>query len=120
MYIETQYILDQFNINFIEKMSGPIILYGTGLNTQRLLERADNDRIMGLMDDKKTGQVLWGKKVLAYEEVAEIKDVIIVIIARNAVINVIYRRIESFCKENKISVYDIQGKNLICIEFLCT
>lgn len=112
MYIETQYILDQFTTNFIENMSGPIIIYGTGLNTQRLLEKINDDRIVGLMDDKKTGQVLWGKKVLSYEEVAKIKDVIIVIIARNAVINVIYRRIESFCKENEIPVFNIHGKDL--------
>ena len=112
MYIETQYILDQFTTNFIENMSGPIIIYGTGLNTQRLLERINDDRIVGLMDDKKTGQVLWGKKVLSYEEVSKIENVIIVIIARNAVINVIYRRIESFCKENKIPVFNIHGKDL--------
>ncbi len=112
MYIEEKYIYDQFRNNFLDSKTNPIILYGTGLNTQKLVEKIDGNRIAGLMDEKKTGQVLWGYKVLSYSEAAQINNCIIVIIARNAVINVIYRRIEKFCQENDIPVYDIQGKNL--------
>lgn len=112
MYIEENYIVDQFINNFLNKNSHPIIIYGTGLNTQRLLERVTDGRIVGLMDAKRTGEILWGYRVLSYQEVAGIKNCIIVVIARNAVINVIYRRIEGFCKEHDISVYDIQGHDL--------
>lgn len=112
MYIEEKYIYDQFRNNFLDSKTNPIILYGTGLNTQRLVEKIGGNRIAGLMDEKKTGQMLWGYKVLSYSEAAQINDCIIVIIARNAVINVIYRRIEKFCQENGIPVYDIQGRHL--------
>lgn len=112
MYIEENYISEQFTNNFLNKAYPSIIIYGTGLNTQRLLEKVEDKRIVGLMDAKKTGEVLWGYKVLSYEEVAAIDNCIIVVIARNAVINVIYRRIEAFCKENNIHVYDIQGQDL--------
>ena len=112
MYIEENYIKDQFTQNFLNKDFPSIILYGTGLNTKRLLENVIDTRIAGLMDAKRTGEVLWGYKVLSYEEAAQMKDCVIIVIARNAVINVIYRRIESFCKENGIRVYNIQGEEL--------
>lgn len=112
MYIEEDYVKKQFVNNFLEKGYESIVIYGTGLNTQRLLENVNDSRIVGLMDEKRTGEILWGYKVLSYQEVSQIKDCSIVIIARNAVINVIYRRIEKFCQENNINVYDIHGENL--------
>ncbi len=112
MYIEDQYIQQQFKTNFLERTSYNIVIYGVGVHTERLLENIVTDRIVGLMDAKQTGEVLFGKKVLSYEEVSELHNVIIVVIARNAVINVIYRRIEEFVKENGIKVYDVNGNVL--------
>lgn len=116
MYVEEQYIREEFNKNFILGIPGNIVIYGTGIHTQKLLKAVKTDRIVGLMDIQKTGEVILGKKVLSYEEVARIKDVYIVIIARNAVINIIYRRIKEFVSKNGIDVYDINGSNL-CREF---
>lgn len=112
MYMEDQYIYEQFMTNFIHSHSENIIIYGTGIHTQRLLEQVQSPRIAGLMDAKRTGEILWGYKVLSYEEAAAIGQVLIVILARNAVINVIYRRIEQFCSEHDIPVFDINGNNL--------
>lgn len=115
LYIEEEYIREQFISNFLNKRHGNIIIYGTGIHTQRLLEKVRDPKIIGLMDNKKTGKQLWGYGVLSYEEVAkfaDLNDISIVIIARNAVITVIYRRIEAFCKEHHIEVYDINGNNL--------
>lgn len=117
MYIEDQYIYEQFRDNFIENFSGKIIIYGTGLYTQRLLEKLPLGCVSGLMDAKRTGENLWGYKVLSYEEVAALGDVSIVVIARNAVIHVIYRRIESFCQQNGIKVYDVNGNELGNMDF---
>lgn len=111
-YIEEEYIREQFVSNFLDKCSGNIVIYGTGIHTQRLLEKICTSRLKGLMDAKKTGSFLWGYPVLSEEEVAAIENVFIVIIARNAVINIIYRRIEKFCKKNHIDVYDLNGNNL--------
>lgn len=112
MYIEDEYIQEQFNKNFLNASSNHIVIYGVGAHTQSLLENISTDRIVGLMDAKKTGETLWGKRVLSYKEVAQIPNVIIVIIARNAVINVIYRRIEKFTKDNNIKVFDVNGNEL--------
>lgn len=115
MYVEDDYIKEQFIKNFIQSSSKNIVIYGVGVHTQRLLENIYDDRIVGLMDAKTTGETMWGKKVLSYDEVAAIPDVTIVILARNAVINVIYRRIEKFVKQNGISVYDINGNDLCAV-----
>lgn len=115
MYIEEEYIYNQFVQNFIQDKSVPIVLYGTGLNTQKLLARLPKDsrnRVAGLMDAKRTGEELWGSRVLSYDEVAVIDNCIIVIIARNAVIHVIYDRIKEFCREHNIAVYDVNGNKL--------
>ena len=112
LYIEDQYIYEQFMTNFIHSHSENIIIYGTGIHTRRLLEQVQNPRIVGLMDAKRTGEILWGYKVLSYEEAVAIEQVLIMILARNAVINVIYRRIERFCREYDIPVFDINGNNL--------
>lgn len=115
MYIEEEYIYNQFVQNFIQDKSIPIVLYGTGLNTHKLLVRLSKEsrsRVAGLMDAKRTGEELWGSRVLSYDEVAEIENCIIVIIARNAVIHVIYDRIKEFCRENGIDVYDVNGNKM--------
>ena len=110
MYIEDRYIQEQFKINFLgHKCNKNIVIYGTGIHTQRLLEAVNDNCIVGLMDAKRTGEVLWGKCVLSETEVAELENPCIIILARQAVIYVIYRRIMSFVQQNRIPVYDING-----------
>lgn len=110
MYIEDKYIQEQFKINFLsDKNNRNIVIYGTGIHTQRLLEVVNDNCIAGLMDAKRTGEVLWGKSVLSETEVAKLENPCIVILARQAVIYVIYRRIMSFVQQNRIPVYDING-----------
>lgn len=113
MYAEDQYIQEQFYQNFIKQRPGNIVIYGTGLYTKKLLENINSDRIVGLMDAAKTGETIYGKRVLSYEEVTAVSDVYIVIIARNSVINVIYRRIQDFVTQNNIFVYNVSGKQLL-------
>lgn len=113
MYIEDQYIQDQFRKNFINRRAGNIVIYGTGIHTQRLLENISDTRIVGLMDAKKTGEFLWNKKVLSYDEVAKLENVCIVIVARNSVIHIIFRRIEKFVMKHEIPVFDINGNQLL-------
>lgn len=109
---EDEYIVKQFKSIFIENCNHPIVIYGTGIRTENLLCHIDKDRIIGLMDPKHTGEVMFGKRVFDYDEVAQIPDVIIVIIARNSVIHVIYRRIRDFTEKNGIGVYDVNGMEL--------
>lgn len=112
MHPEDEYIKKQFEEIFLAEMDNPIVLYGIGVRTENLLNNVCTSRIIGLMDSKHTGEYMFGKKVLDYNEVKEIPDVIIVIIARNSVIGVIYRRIVEFVNSNKIKVFDVNGNNL--------
>ena len=109
MNSEDQYIYEQFQKNFIKDSIKNIVIYGTGIHTQILLENLAENTVAGLMDAKRTGEVLWNHKVLSYEEVAGLSSPVIVIVARNAVINVIYRRIADFAAQNHIPVYSING-----------
>lgn len=112
MYIEDQYIQEQFRKNFLDGSARSIIIYGTGIHTEKLLQNISDQRIAGLMDVRRTGETLWGKRVLSYEEAAKVSNACIVIIARNAVIHVIYQRIEGFVKKHAIPVFDINGNLL--------
>lgn len=113
MNMEDQYIQESFYKNFIEMDCRKIVIYGTGIHTKRLLENIKTNRIVGLMDAAKTGEVMYGKRVLSDQETAAIPGVIIVIVARNSVIHVIYRRIQEFVTKNGIPVYDINGRQFV-------
>lgn len=112
MYNEEQYIYETFKENFIKNKKGNVVLYGTGIHTAKLLQKLRKGQVKGIMDVKRTGETLFGYQVLACEEVRKISDVCIVIIARDAVLHTVYGRIEDFCKESSIPVYDIHGKPL--------
>lgn len=113
MKTEDQYIQERFYENFIEMDFQKIVIYGTGIHTKRLLENIKTNQIVGLMDAAKTGEVMYGKRVLSEQETAVISGAIIVIVARSSVIYVIYRRIQEFVTKNGIPVYDINGRQLV-------
>lgn len=112
MYDEAEYIYQQFQINFAQQKDKPLILYGIGNNTGKLLPKLMDYNIVGLMDGKRKDGIIWGKKILDYDEVKKLGVKGIIIIARPAVIGVIYHRISEFCKENHVIVYDVNGRDL--------
>ena len=112
MYDEAEYIFREFEKHFSGKKEEPLVLYGTGNRTGELLERLRGYHIAGLMDGKKKEGTVFGKQVLDYREVLELQVKTIIVIARPAVMGVIYHRIEGFCKENGITVYDVKGNDL--------
>lgn len=112
MYDEANYIYQEFQKNFGGKKEEPLVLYGIGKRTGELLDRLSGYRIPGLMDGKKKEGSVWGKPILDYKDVLELNVKTIVVIARPAVIGVIYHRIEGFCSDNGITVYDVKGRDL--------
>lgn len=112
MYNETEYIYQQFEKNFGGKKEEPLVLYGTGKNTEKLLPQIQDFHIVGLMDGKKKEGIIWGKPILDYNDVVALNVKTIVIIARPAIIGVIYHRIAEFCTQNNIMVYDVRGNDL--------
>ena len=112
MYDESEFICQEFRKHFAEKKQEPIVLYGIGKYTGELLEKIPEYNIIGLMDGKKKEGKIFGKPILDYAEVQRLKVCTIVIVARPAVIGVIYHRIAEFCKKNSIVAYDVRGNDL--------
>lgn len=112
MYDEKEYLYQQFMEHFSAVKDEPLVLYGTGVKTQDLLRRLSGFAIAGLMDPKRTGETMYGLPVLSEQEVARQGVKRIAVVARPAVMGVIYRRIEPFCAENGIGVFDACGSDL--------
>ena len=113
MISEEEYVINTFYENYIEHSNEPIAIYGIGNNTRALLECENIKKfnIVGLMDAECSGQIIYGKKVLDNDEVA-IKCNIIVIVARQSVIKIIYERIRFLYEDYGIKICNIEGKEL--------
>ena len=112
MYNQDEYIFEEFNNNFRAKKNEPIAIYGIGIATGKLLERISDYNIVGLMDGKQKSGFVWGKPIIDYDEVLELGVKNIVIVARPAVIGMLYHRIKEFTIQNDIYVADVHGTNL--------
>lgn len=110
MVNDKEYVISSFESNFSKYKNEPIVIYGVGVNTKLILDTYPDYNIVGLMDEVRTGDIVFGKKVLSKEEVLQNKVKTIVIIARSTSVDIIYRRISLFCAENDISVFDINGQ----------
>ena len=89
-----------------------IAIYGVGKNTRIILESFDSDNIVGLMDEVRKGDIIYGKRVITVEEAAALGVDAIIIVARASNVKIIYRRIKDACIKHSIKVYDINGNIL--------
>ena len=104
--------IEKFKNSFKNQKKKKIVLYGTGINAEAIVKNTEDFNIIGLMDAAKTGNILWNLPVFSYEEILENQVDFIVIVARPAVLSIIYNRIREFVEEKQIPVYDIEG-NLV-------
>lgn len=110
---EQKDIIEAFNRGFADKKQSKIIVYGIGINTKAVLEGTDGFSFIGLMDVATEGQCKYGYNVYSADIVAEtLADSIIAIIARDSVINIIYKRIEWLHTEKGMDIYDYAGRKL--------
>lgn len=86
-----------------------IVIYGTGVNTGRVLEWLNGLNILGLMDSKYTGRYMYGKKVLSEEEIRLLGVDTILIAAEPYSAQIVYLRIVSFCMKHHITILDMYG-----------
>lgn len=110
---EEQEFCAQFKKECEELRSRKIMLYGVGEKTQFLLENVKNFDFQGILDLRSEGEDLYGTKVFPLQEVVDRKCVII-IVARDHIVPIIYNRIRTFCEKNSIEVYDVHGNRLPC------
>ena len=110
---EQRMIADAFQKGMAPFQQEPLVLYGTGKNTPAVLELTQGFTFAGLMDRDadNIGKVFYGKQVLSPEDVAASSKKI-VIIARNTIVPIIYRRIRDFAEKNGISIYHYTGRLL--------
>ncbi|WP_312518717.1 hypothetical protein [Anaerospora sp.] len=110
---ERQYIIDTFKNKFADCVNKKIVLYGISNNTKHILDSFSDFQFLGVMDGYKTGESIYGKRILSNEEVLELKTDIIIIIARANSTKIICKRIAKFCKSHKIELFDLNGVNLL-------
>lgn len=86
-----------------------IVIYGTGINAKRVIEWMESLNVVGLIDYKYTGNYLYGKKVLSYQEIISLEIDTVLIAAQAQSIEIVYNRILPFCSENNIKILDMYG-----------
>ena len=59
MYIEKQYVINQFRSNFSRHIDKKFVLYGVGNNTKAILEECTEFQIIGLMDQAMAGSTVF-------------------------------------------------------------
>ncbi|MDR1370517.1 MAG: hypothetical protein LBJ72_10420 [Dysgonamonadaceae bacterium] len=112
MISEKQYVLDSFRLHFETLAQKKLVIYGIGENTQRILQHFKEHNIVGLMDQARTGEMIYGKKIISEKEVLELGVDTIIIVAKASITRIIFRRIASFCATHSIRVFDFNGKVL--------
>lgn len=112
MISEQKNTLQIFKHNLKKYQNDKIVIYGTGINAEAIVENCTEFQITGLMDAAKTGERLWGLKVLSQEEIAVLKVKYIVVAARPSVHGIIYKRIQNWAEKNHITVLDIYGNRI--------
>jgi FMN phosphatase YigB (HAD superfamily) len=110
MINEQEYIISEYQKNFAGLQGHNLAIYGIGKNTQIILEKFNTDNIIGLMDETRTGDTIYGKRVISMDEAAVLGVDTIIIVARASNILIIYQRIADACQKNSITVYDINGR----------
>lgn len=92
-----------------------IALYGLGSETERVLrEFGDSFDIAGLLDSfKESGEMIYGKPVIALPEAVEAGAELIIVVARPGSCKAITRKIGDICREHRIALFDIRGKDLL-------
>lgn len=117
MYNQDEFIYAEFKSNYTD-VKEPIVIYGIGVDAGKLIPKIQEYNIVGLMDGKQKSGEIYGKHIIDFKELKELRVKKIIIVARPAVLGVIYHRIEKFTKENRIFVGDVRGRNLA--EVFCT
>lgn len=86
-----------------------VILYGTGQYTELLLQASLPFRVIGLMDQMKTGTVCYGQPVLNEDAVRHSGCRYMILVANLSSVPAICRRIEAFVSMCGIIVYSMNG-----------
>lgn len=91
-----------------------VALYGLSTETERYISTYGEDMsIVGLLDGFRTSGELYGYPIFSLEEAIAKGVKHIVIIARPGSCKVIVKRIGEKCRQEKIGLFDVRGKDLL-------
>lgn len=90
-------------------------LYGLGNETEKVLgELGGCFEILGLLDSFKAGgEIIYGLPVISLPEAIEAGVQIIIVVARPGSCRAIAKKIGDLCRQCKIELFDIRGKDLL-------
>ena len=90
-----------------------IAIYGLGIETEKVLKQMDSQfHIIGLLDSFREEGELYGKEIISLQNAIDNHVKMILVVARPGSCKAIARKISETCKDNQISLFDINGKNL--------
>ncbi len=108
-YTPEQYtVAEAFRQSFGRARPKPLLLYGLGRNTEAILDLCPEIEIAGVMGLDAGGTSWHGKPVVLTEEAARL-GADIVIVARNAVVPIIYQRIAAL-EARGVRIYRVNGQ----------
>lgn len=113
---EVMSVYKLFENNFSDLEEKKVVIYGLGPMTKEILGQNTKFCILGLMDGFREDGECYGYPIFSEASVAELHPDAIVIVARKNSTRIIAKRIEGFCRENEIALYDLDGENLFQTE----
>lgn len=108
---ERAYVLQTFQECMTPYKDKKIALYGLGVNSEHLVLHQEGYQIEALLDGKRVGEICFGLPVISAEEAIQQIDVI-VIVAKNESVPIIYDRI-AWMEEKGIVITDISGRTIV-------
>ena len=110
---EREFLINSFRSNFEETKDIKTAIYGISVNTQIVLEACTDYNIPVLLDGCLKEGMMYGKTITDVSKLPEMEIGRIIIVARAASVKIVLNRIHDFCIENRISVFDVNGVDLI-------
>ena len=105
---EQHTVAETFRRSFDGARPRPLLLYGLGRNTEAILALCPEIEIAGVMGPDADGAVWYGKPVVYVEQAAG-KGADIVIVARNSIVPIIYRRIAAL-EKGDARIFRVNGQ----------
>lgn len=108
----------EYRILRLKEISGDlkgkkIALYGTGRNAEEIIEQFKELNIVVLIDEKKIGKYVYGKKVISFESALFLELYAVIIAAEAQAEKEIVKRILFKCLEHNIKLFNMYGFDVI-------
>ncbi len=107
---EQRDVAKMFALGFVGKRDRPLLLYGLGRNTRAILQLCEAIEVAGVMGPDAMGTEWNGKPVLTEQQASE-QSADVVIVARDAVLPIIYRRIAPLEKRG-VRIFRVDGTQI--------